>query len=234
MIARSMLEEITKTKGGSPELTSETLELATQYRWPGNVRQLRNELLRCAARAQHHDRTPTIRRGARRSDPDTIRSNPTIPDEPPDAGWRLRAPDHRGNVAFDERQPRAHCVASRCHATDASAEARGGKAARSRGPTGAQPGKTNEAREVAGRIDEHDSSGEGRRARARAADQRAMMPTKIRTSGASRESWCRARVTAIEWRRGISLGQTASQTCALPQSVTPPGPMTVSQALRPC
>jgi DNA-binding NtrC family response regulator len=54
VIARSMLEEITKTKGGDPpELTSETLELATQYRWPGNVRQLRNELLRCAARAQH-------------------------------------------------------------------------------------------------------------------------------------------------------------------------------------
>lgn len=53
MIARTILEEITKTRGSdAPELTADAIDAANHYHWPGNIRELRNELIRCAARAQ--------------------------------------------------------------------------------------------------------------------------------------------------------------------------------------
>lgn len=58
-LAATFLEELARTRGcESPELTAEAVDVAEQYHWPGNVRQLHNELLRCAARAQR-----TIGRG---------------------------------------------------------------------------------------------------------------------------------------------------------------------------
>jgi len=51
VLARSLLEEISNARcGDPPELTADALELAVRYRWPGNVRQLRNELARVAAK----------------------------------------------------------------------------------------------------------------------------------------------------------------------------------------
>ncbi|MFN0208033.1 MAG: sigma-54-dependent transcriptional regulator [Planctomycetota bacterium] len=51
VLIRSILEELAKTRGGeAAELTSDAVILAEQYHWPGNIRQLQNELLRCAAK----------------------------------------------------------------------------------------------------------------------------------------------------------------------------------------
>ncbi len=50
-LCRSLLEELDPRRGSDPpEMTADALELALSYRWPGNVRQLRNELTRCATR----------------------------------------------------------------------------------------------------------------------------------------------------------------------------------------
>lgn len=51
ILARQLLEEIATQRGTeAPELTSEALDLATSYHWPGNILQLRNELIRCATK----------------------------------------------------------------------------------------------------------------------------------------------------------------------------------------
>jgi two-component system response regulator PilR (NtrC family) len=54
VLARSILEELARSRGGPvPELTGDALEAAELYTWPGNVRQLRSELQRCAAIVHH-------------------------------------------------------------------------------------------------------------------------------------------------------------------------------------
>lgn len=54
ILVRGILEEITKNRGiDTPELTAEALDAAAAYHWPGNIRQLRNELIRCVSRGTH-------------------------------------------------------------------------------------------------------------------------------------------------------------------------------------
>lgn len=80
VIARTILEEAARGRGGDPpELTSEALELACEYRWPGNIRQLRNELFRCALRSQHTISRATLAEGLdARIPPQTLREASTL------------------------------------------------------------------------------------------------------------------------------------------------------------
>lgn len=55
MLAHAILGEFAGSREfqAVPELTSEAIDTAMQYHWPGNVRQLQNELIRCATRSRH-------------------------------------------------------------------------------------------------------------------------------------------------------------------------------------
>lgn len=53
ILCRAILQELSREQGTQPpELTADALEAATRYAWPGNIRQLSNELQRCASRCQ--------------------------------------------------------------------------------------------------------------------------------------------------------------------------------------
>ena len=92
-------------------LTPETLELLAQYWWPGNVRQLRNEIQRVVA-LSHPGRgigpenlSPELTSTERRRTP--MRVVPRCPhafDIPGRRGRWPRARDHRGDVASEQRQ----------------------------------------------------------------------------------------------------------------------------------